>query len=228
MSLIKTLTGHSSGVTSVSFSPDGASIVSGSGDKTVKVWSVESGECVTMFEGHSRGVLSVSFSPDGAFIVSGSMDHTIKVWSTEPLPVLPYDLDEDITYAEFDIHRPVAIRLFYDDVEQDNSDISCDFTKGAKEYPLMLNCGHILCLEEVRGLKRQDIRDCPYCRAPITAVHVMTVSEIEEKEMSGVNKDIRELSKCKGYMKKLKDKREEKARKEAERIRRKQLPRLKL
>jgi len=45
-----TLVGHSSDVRSVSFSPDGASIVSGSYDDTVKVWSVESGECV--FSGH--------------------------------------------------------------------------------------------------------------------------------------------------------------------------------
>ena len=37
---------HSQWVTSVSFSSDGASIVSGSFDNTVKVWSVESGECV--------------------------------------------------------------------------------------------------------------------------------------------------------------------------------------
>ncbi len=67
-----TMVGHSWNVSSVSFSPDGASIVSGSSDNTVKVWSVESGECVTTFNGHSLGVTSVSFSPDGAFIVSGS------------------------------------------------------------------------------------------------------------------------------------------------------------
>ena len=43
-------------------------------DNTVKVWSVESGECVTTFNGHSSCVTSVSFSPDGASIVSGSYD----------------------------------------------------------------------------------------------------------------------------------------------------------
>jgi WD40 repeat protein len=78
-----TFEGHSQYVTSVSFSPDGASIVSGSLDNTVKVWSVESGECVTTFEGHSDAVTSVSFSPDGASIVSGSWDKTVKVWSVE-------------------------------------------------------------------------------------------------------------------------------------------------
>ena len=41
-----TLAGHSSWVTSVSFSSDGASIVSDSWDHTVKVWSVESGDCL--------------------------------------------------------------------------------------------------------------------------------------------------------------------------------------
>ena len=43
---VTTFEGHSKAVWSVSFSPDGASIVSGSRDNTVKVWSVESGECV--------------------------------------------------------------------------------------------------------------------------------------------------------------------------------------
>ncbi|MEO2012316.1 MAG: WD40 repeat domain-containing protein [Pirellulaceae bacterium] len=37
-----TLKGHSSDVLSVSFSPDGKRIVSGSGDKTLKVWDISS------------------------------------------------------------------------------------------------------------------------------------------------------------------------------------------
>ena len=49
----------------------------------MKVWSVESGECVTTLEGHSDGVNSVSFSPDGQWIASGSEDNTVKVWSVE-------------------------------------------------------------------------------------------------------------------------------------------------
>ena len=83
MSLIKTLTGHSSSINSIAYATDGAFIVSGSSDRTVKIWSVESGECVTTFNGHSLSVSSVSFSPDGASIVSGSHDNTVKVWSVE-------------------------------------------------------------------------------------------------------------------------------------------------
>ena len=49
----------------------------------MKVWSVESGECVTTLEGHSSYVRSVSFSPDGKHVASGSDDKTVKVWSVE-------------------------------------------------------------------------------------------------------------------------------------------------
>ena len=36
--------------------PDGRRVVSGSEDKTLKVWDVETGECVATLEGHSQGV----------------------------------------------------------------------------------------------------------------------------------------------------------------------------
>ena len=38
---------------SVSFSPDGTKVASGSDDKTVKLWDVTSGECLQTLEGHS-------------------------------------------------------------------------------------------------------------------------------------------------------------------------------
>ena len=58
--------------TTAQFSPDGTNIVSASGDKTVRVWSVATGECVQTLEGHSGGVSSAQFSPDGTNIVSAS------------------------------------------------------------------------------------------------------------------------------------------------------------
>ena len=68
------------GVWSVSFSPDGTKVASGSMDKTVKLWDVTSGECLQTLEGHSDYVNSVSFSPDGTKVASGSYDKTIKIW----------------------------------------------------------------------------------------------------------------------------------------------------
>ena len=76
---IHQLVGHSDWVSSAQFSPDGTNIVSASGDKTVRVWSVATGECVQTLEGHSGGVMSAQFSPDGTNIVSASWDKTVRV-----------------------------------------------------------------------------------------------------------------------------------------------------
>ncbi|KAG2029825.1 WD40-repeat-containing domain protein, partial [Suillus americanus] len=68
-------------VSSVSFSPDGTRIVSGSSDSTVRVWDAATGlPFGEPFQGHTSSVLSVSFSPDGTRIVSGSRDSTVRVW----------------------------------------------------------------------------------------------------------------------------------------------------
>jgi WD40 repeat protein len=84
----KVLGTHTTGVYSVSFSPDGARIVSGSWDETVKVWSSQlspHSEALLKtltFPTESEFVDSVSFSPDGARIVSGSMNG-VRVWDAE-------------------------------------------------------------------------------------------------------------------------------------------------
>ncbi len=68
-------------VRSVAFSPDGHHIVSGSKDRTIRVWNATTGETVVgRITGHTDWVNSVAFSPDGHHIVSGSKDRTIRVW----------------------------------------------------------------------------------------------------------------------------------------------------
>ena len=55
-------------------------MLSGSDDKTLKIWSVSDGSERYTLRGHSNWVTSCSFSPDGGSVVSGSYDHTLKIW----------------------------------------------------------------------------------------------------------------------------------------------------
>jgi WD40 repeat protein/energy-coupling factor transporter ATP-binding protein EcfA2 len=77
------LVGHYSSVNSVSFSPDGKTLASGSGDDTIKLWNVETGKEIRTLSGHNICVSSVSFSRDGKTLASGSWDKTIKLWNVE-------------------------------------------------------------------------------------------------------------------------------------------------
>ncbi|MCC5613803.1 hypothetical protein LC605_01645 [Nostoc sp. CHAB 5836] len=77
------LEGHSEIVYSVSFSPDGKTLASGSADNTIKLWNLETGKEIRTLKGHSEYVYSVSFSPDGKTLASGSADNTIKLWNLE-------------------------------------------------------------------------------------------------------------------------------------------------
>ena len=54
-------------------------IVSGSRDKTLKVWDVNHGLCLQTLRGHTGWVNCVGLLPDGR-VVSGSRDKTLKVW----------------------------------------------------------------------------------------------------------------------------------------------------
>lgn len=78
-----TLTGHTQWVTSVAISPDGKTLVSGSDDKSIKIWNLETLELKSTLTGHVGSVAALAISPDSKTLVSGSTDKTIKIWNLE-------------------------------------------------------------------------------------------------------------------------------------------------
>ena len=77
----RTLTGHTEWVNSVSFSPDGNILASGSVDNTIRLWNSNTGRHIRTLTGHTSSVNSVSFSPNGQMLASGSGDNTIRLWN---------------------------------------------------------------------------------------------------------------------------------------------------
>jgi hypothetical protein len=75
------LTGHTSGVTSVAFSPDGKRLATaGGGGDQVKVWDAATGQEIRTLKGHTSVVWGVAFSPDGLRLASAGQDG-VKMWN---------------------------------------------------------------------------------------------------------------------------------------------------
>jgi len=90
----KLLSGHAEPVASVVLSSDGQFALSGSWDKTMRLWDLNTGASVRTFHGHTKDVNCVAFSGDNRQIVSGSRDKTLKLWNT--LAECKYTIVEDM------------------------------------------------------------------------------------------------------------------------------------
>jgi hypothetical protein len=74
-------------VSSISLSLDGRYVLSGSFDKTVKLWEIATGECVKTFEGHTDYVVAVDLSADAKYALSvagrpyqSASENTLRMW----------------------------------------------------------------------------------------------------------------------------------------------------
>jgi glucose repression regulatory protein TUP1 len=84
------MTGHESEIYSLDYVND--LIVSGSGDRKVRLWDARNGQCKKIFGnesgGPSDGVTSVALSPDGRLLAAASLDKVVRIWDTETAQLL--------------------------------------------------------------------------------------------------------------------------------------------
>jgi len=72
---------HSNFISSIAFSPDDKTVLTGSYDRTARLWDARTGELIRTFKGHKGLVASVAFSPSGKKIVTGDRDDKVHVWN---------------------------------------------------------------------------------------------------------------------------------------------------
>lgn len=124
------------------FNLDGRMIVSASEDRTVRIWDVETEQCIHILRGHTGWVFFASFSPDGKLVVSASRDKTVRVW----------DVETGICIRVFEGHaNDVNSAVFSSDGKKIVS-ASCDRTFKIWDFPS---------LQDLINQTRERFKDCP-------------------------------------------------------------------
>ncbi len=80
-SFIATFLGHTAAVTCIEITNDNKFIVTGSRDKFIRVWDIETGKVIFLLKGHDDDINCLTISEDNNYIVSGADDHKVKVWN---------------------------------------------------------------------------------------------------------------------------------------------------
>jgi WD40 repeat protein len=75
--------GHSDWVQDLAFSPDSQYLLTGSVDKTARLWDAQTGQELQAFKGHTGAINGVAFSPDGKYALTAGQDKTARLWDVQ-------------------------------------------------------------------------------------------------------------------------------------------------
>ena len=99
------LSGHSSGVSTLAVDQKGVSLISGCVGGSVRLWDVQAEKCVTSVVGHAAAVKTSEFHPFGNFFATAGADGSIKIWDARnKKPVQHYRTDGDVSDLKFSPH----------------------------------------------------------------------------------------------------------------------------
>ena len=142
------LIGHSGPVYAVSFSPSAASsntltpltnsknLLSGSADKSVRLWSLETWTCLVVYKGHDHPVWDVEWGPFGLYFLTGSLDRTSRLWRTDHIEDLRMFVGHDRDVDTVCFH-PNSAYVF-----TGSSDKIVRMWAVANGYPVRMFTGH--------------------------------------------------------------------------------------
>ena len=137
---------HSSVVSTVTFSPDGTRIASGSWDTNVCLYVTESALPLDVMSDHVATINTLAFSPDGHILASGSDDNTVRFWNGatgEPLGVPVLEHDAIVLSVCFSPDGTViAVGLWGSVVQLWDMAAKCLVTTRLSQYPVEIQSIH--------------------------------------------------------------------------------------
>ncbi|CAD8151423.1 unnamed protein product [Paramecium octaurelia] len=128
------LKGHTDYVTSLSFYTH--FLVSGSKDKSVRLWNTQTKQLINIFSGNQNTIRSVAFSKDGKYIASGGYDKIVRVWNQSTNKMVQHDHGDIIWSVRFLDNDTVitggknAKIKFWNLNESHQSDVSIECERG--------------------------------------------------------------------------------------------------
>ncbi len=98
--MLATLRGHTADIECLATLPGQDRLISGSDDRTIRLWDLRTWQEVLDLRGHRDTVTSVVATPDGQTMFSSSGDYTVRRWDARPLAQLAARRDEYLRIAE--------------------------------------------------------------------------------------------------------------------------------